>query len=246
MEDFQDLLKCAICNNQYQDTPVSLICCGATVCKNHIEEKFEENSKKRKLYTCALCNESHELDSKRFAPNKTAEKLIKMKFDKLKMGKTYEEANKECETLETSLKQMNDLLKDPENFIYEHINELKRNTDLRREKFNSICDEMIKKLGTYQQECYENIKKARIKEENEKLINETKACLDEWQQTNKLLTLDDSKRVEIHTKAKELDEKLSVSLMKMKNELLMNKFWFHVPNKKVDADIQNELVLFEG
>ena len=52
--------------------------------------------------------------------------------------------------------------------------------------------------------------------------------------------------VEIHTKAKELDEKLSVSLMKMKNELLMNKFWFHVPNTKVDAEIQNELVLFEG
>jgi len=248
MEDFHDLLKCAICNQKYQDTPVSLTCCGASVCKNHVEEKLDENSKKRKKHTCVLCNASHEIESKRFAPNKTAEKLIEMKFDKLKMGKAYDEANKECETLETSLNKMNDLIKDPHNFIFEHIGELKRSTDLRREKFNAICDEMIKKLDSYQQECYENIKKVKSKEvnETEKLLLEIKSCLDEWQQTNKLLTIDDSKRIEMHLKAKEFNEKLRVGLVKIHNELLMNKFWFHVQNRRVDAEIQDELILFEG
>ena len=101
---------------------------------------------------------------------------------------------------------------------------------------------MIKKLESYQLECYENITKAKIIEENENLVLEIK----EWQQTNKLMTLDHSKRVEVHSMAKEFNEKLYVNFLKIQNELLMNKFWFHVPNNLLDVQIHDELISFEG
>ena len=76
MNAIEDLLKCAICNQTFEGTPIILSCCESNVCPHHVEEKDDEASNKRNLFTCVLCEKTHEMEnSKKFATNKTIEKL---------------------------------------------------------------------------------------------------------------------------------------------------------------------------
>ena len=169
MNELQDLLKCAMCNEKFTGAPIVLDCCNANICEHHIEENSTTN-RKRKLFTCSLCEATHHItNSKRFAPNKTIEKLLEIDIPKFgNFGEIFNKANEEIKKLESSSKKLNDLIKDPKNFIFETISKLKRDVDLRREKLKAkideISNEMIEKLNKCQQECYDNIEKIKLEE----------------------------------------------------------------------------------
>ena len=38
MNEIEDLLKCAICKQTFEGTPIILSCCESTVCPNHVEK----------------------------------------------------------------------------------------------------------------------------------------------------------------------------------------------------------------
>ena len=131
MNKLQDLLKCAMCNQTFTSAPILLDCCNVTVCEHHIEENLTTN-RKRKLFTCSLCEASHHMtNNKKFAPNKTIEKLLEIEIAKVvDLGDIYNKANNEIENLEVSYQEINGLIKDPKNLIFETVSKLKRNVDL--------------------------------------------------------------------------------------------------------------------
>ena len=157
MSKLQDLLKCAMCNQAFTGAPILLDCCNVTVCEHHIEENLTTN-RKRKRFTCSLCETSHHMtNSKKFAPNKTIEKLLEIEIaEVVDLGDIFNKANEEIENLEVSFQEINDLIKDPKNFIFETISKVKRDVDLRREKLKEKIDEIsnkiINKLDNYQKE----------------------------------------------------------------------------------------------
>jgi hypothetical protein len=258
MSKLQDILKCAMCKETFTGVPIVLNCCNVTVCESHVNDEVKTN-KKRKIFKCALCDTSHEMINKKFAPNKTVEQLLEMEvikeveIGKVKnLGAVYDETNKEIENLEMSFQKINDLIKDPKNFIYEHISSLKNSVDLRKEnlkeRIDAICGEMIQKLENYQQECYENIEKLNLEQNSRDDLNEIEKHLDEWTRDNKLLLLssDDEKRKDILFKASEFDKKIFARLNKLENELLMDKVWSHEKNEKVTEEFEKELIQYEG
>ena len=151
-----------------------------------------------------------------------------------------------------SSQKINDLIKDPKNFIYDHISSLKNSVDLRKEnlkaRIDEICGEMIQKLENYQQECYENIGKLNLEASSSDDLNEVKKHLEEWTSNNKCLLMisDDAKRREILIKANRLDQKIFARLNELENELLMEKVWSHEKNDKVIEEFEKELIQFEG
>jgi hypothetical protein len=135
MSQIHDLIKCALCMDIFTGTPIILPCCNKTVCEHHIINENESTaSKKRKLFTCILCDKSHDMEScKKFASNEIAEKLLKIEIgDKVaNLGDVYVQTTNQLKSLDDNFRQVNDLIKDPKNFIFEKISALKRDVDLR-------------------------------------------------------------------------------------------------------------------
>jgi hypothetical protein len=77
---------------------------------------------------------------KKFASNEIAEKLLKIEIgDKLaNLGDVYVQTTNQLKSLDENFRQVNDLIKDPKNFIFEKISALKRDVDLRKEKLKDI------------------------------------------------------------------------------------------------------------
>jgi len=251
MNEIQDLLKCALCMDIFTGTPIILPCCNKTVCEHHMEK--QENTANSKLFTCVLCETTHDMDKcKKFASNETVEKLLKIQIDKFaNLGDIYVRTINQVKSLEDNFRQVNDLIKDPKNFIFEKISALKRDVDLRKEKLkekiDDICAEMIAKLDNYQQECYENIPSLKLEDTSNEVFLEAQKYLDEVTKDNKklLIVSNDSKRKEIQTKAKQLDIDLFVRCENLKEELMMNKAWFYTESKTVVDDLQKELIQFD-
>jgi hypothetical protein len=123
---------------------------------------------------------------KKFATNETIEKLLNIEIaDKFSnLGDIYARTSNQIKSLEDNFCKVNNLIKDPKNFIYEEISRLKRDVDLRKEKLKAEidqkCAEMIEKLDKYQQECYENIQSLNLEDKSSYFILEAQKYLDEW------------------------------------------------------------------
>ena len=168
------------------------------------------------------------------------------------LGDIFSQTNEEIKKLESSSQELNDLIKDPKNYIFETISKLKRDVDLRKEKLKAKIDEisnkMIEKLNRYQQECYDNIGKIKLEEKTKDLIKEIESDLDVWTKDDKriLLASNDSKRKEMHSKAIKFDTKLFNCLKELKKELMMNQIWYHIENEMVKEEFEKELIQFDG
>ena len=253
MNKFQDMLKCALCNHTFTGAPIVLDCCNVNVCEHHIEVNVSANNY-RKLFTCSLCQASHDMtNNKKFALNKTIENLLKLEIvNEFDFGDIFNKTNDEIKKLESSSKKLNDLIKDPKNFIFETISNLKRDVDLRREKLkekiDEISNEMIEKLDNYQKECYDNINKIKLEEKTKDQFKEIESSFEEWTKDNKriLLISNDLKRKEIRSKAIELDTKLFNRLKELEEELMMNQNWVYKENEMVKEEFEKELWQFDG
>ncbi len=211
-----------------------------------LKTKTNQREAKSENYT------SHcKANCKKFATNETIEKLLNVEIDKFaNLGDVYVRTINQVKSLGDNFRQVNDLIKDPKNFIYEKISALKRDIDLRKEELkqeiDEICDEMMAMLDEYQQECYENIPSLKIEEKTSDALLEVQNYLDEWTKDNKklLVVSDDSLRKEIQSKAKELDMNLFVRCENLKEELMMNKVWVYKESDTVVDDFQKELKQF--
>jgi hypothetical protein len=228
-------------------TPILLSCCGATVCVNHVEEDQSE------IYECPLCLTSHDMQSKQFATNKVAEDLLKMEIEQLSFGLVYEEAEKECNTLRSSLRKLSDLTNDPKFYIYEVVSKLKNKVDLRREELkvdiDKLSNTMIEKLKTFERECYENLNDLRIQSlitTIESLVDLTQSNLNELDNGLKRLVIDEPKWKETQLNAKTMDVSVLGYLEQLKADLLMNKQWTHKVTLKLNEAFSSELILFEN
>jgi hypothetical protein len=254
MENFKLILSCQLCNQLLKGTPINLSCCDATICSEHVQYRTVKvnESKTIQVFECELCQCSQNMRYKRFAVNKSVEKLLQLKFEQIYLGEVYENVNKEILNLGSSLKKISDMMQDPRNFIYEHVSELRRKVDLRREKIkekiDNICDKMIKKLDDFQKDCYDNIPDKSLEESNRDLINDVQSKLDEWNANNKhlLLLSKDAKRKEIELKSIELDIKLHERIKEMESKLLMDQTWIHLEDNTFIEELDKELIKFEG
>ena len=135
--NIKEELACKYCN-QIFNNPVTLPC-GDTICKHHIEELISNNTSNK--FACPLCNE--EILNQNLSVNKILEMLIKRELQGFKLNRKYEEVFK---NLKADIQSLETILQDPENYIYEEINELKRRIDLDRERLKSEIDKLANDL----------------------------------------------------------------------------------------------------
>ena len=130
--NIKETLSCKYCNQIFKH-PITLICCGKNICKQHIEELIKEKSTNK--FSCPLCFQEN--TNQNFHCDELVEKLIKIELHKFKLDPKYEVA---MNKLKMEIESLAAIIKDPENIIYEEIRELKRQVDLDRESLKSQVD----------------------------------------------------------------------------------------------------------
>jgi hypothetical protein len=98
---------------------------------------------------CPLCNKEN--INQLFHISNLIQSLLEIEFHKFKINPIYETV---LNNLKKEIGNLVSILKDPENYIYEEISELKRQVDLDRENLKSEIDELandlIKQLESYE------------------------------------------------------------------------------------------------
>ena len=123
----KEILACKYCNEVFKQ-PITLICCGKNICKQHIQELIKEKSSN--TFSCPLCFQEN--TNQNFHCSELIEKLIGMELHKFKLDPKYEAA---MNNFKTEIESLEAIIKDPENIIYGEIGELKKTSGFRQREF---------------------------------------------------------------------------------------------------------------
>ena len=150
-----NLFNCEQCN-QLLVEPVTLSC-GYSVCKRHLDKLLENKPKQMNKFECKLCKEKHYIPEDGFAINKSIQNALDIKLNTLKLNQVYEECKKEVTDAKNKIQKIEKLDKDPENYICEYFEELKRQVDLRKKelklKLENCSDEIIQSIESTKENC---------------------------------------------------------------------------------------------
>lgn len=176
MEIIREALKCSICRLILSE-PVVLPC-GEFICHEHVVNNIENH------VFCVECDTNHEytLENCSFPRVRALEKILATQIDKFDFGKRYSRAYKSCKKLEQALFDFEKLLADPYNHIYEVVNELRNEVEIKRENMKLLLTEasekdgvdkqaeaLISEINGYENECRTNLKTNEFVENSNEL-----------------------------------------------------------------------------
>ena len=204
-------LTCKFCSQIYNN-PITLSC-GDTVCRHHIDEQISNK------FMCPLCNEENTLQN--IKVNKLIENLLRFELHEFKINPIYERVlnyfKKEIGNLEA-------ILNDPERYVFEEINELKRLVDLDREKLNIQIDEIANEFIQRLEYC-ENVFRTECKtkmdlEHFNELLESSRKKLAEYEQCLSLFSTKNEDRYERRTESEKKILQLRAEIKELKEKLL--------------------------
>jgi len=232
-------LTCKYCIDIYQN-PVTLTCCGDNICKQHVEEFLSNNQTNK--FSCPLCNEENSNQSLKV--NKFMQKMVKTELHKFKINFKHKET---LENLKIEIERLAGLLNDPENFIYEEMNELKRQVDLDREelksKIDELADDIIQQLESYEQkfktECKANVE---IEHYNG-LVESSRTQLSEYQNFLDLFSVESEERDKQSKAGQEMINALQSNIQEFKQKLISNLSITYKANENKVEDLFGKLIV---
>ena len=223
IDQIKRLFDCSLCKRLLVE-PVA-IPCGNSICKKHLDDQIKNEENK---YNCELCHNEHMIPEEGFVINKHIQNGLDIQFNTLELKPVYDECKQEIQETRKHLAEIEALVKDPENFIYEYFADIKLQVDLRREdlkhKIDTYSDEIIQSIENTQLNCIklsEESKKIEIKIEKAKTeLNELIDCFDTFQ-------ISDKKFEDIKESVSVLTGRFSCLIDEYKDLLLdLNKYTF--------------------
>jgi len=215
IEKNRKLLDCDVCNGLLID-PVSTLC-GFIVCKSHLDQ-FEGT------FQCDLCTSEHTVPKNRFKVVRRLQDALSIQLNTLDYTPVYDECKKVIEVAQKDVSEIESIEKDPDNYIYEYFEDIKRKIDLRREdlkeSIDKYSDETIESINNAQSNCQ------KLAKEVNKLCKDFK---DSKKKLNKLIRkfetfkISKQKFEDLKTKVAYLKSKLNDMLTEFKSSLINNK-----------------------
>jgi hypothetical protein len=221
MENFSNVIKCRLCKC-HLTAPVLLPCCHS-VCKKHQHES--------KTIVCLECNIEHEVPSEGFAENKDLALIISTGIFAFDLGPKHKNAVESCNKMNELIEEVEQLVKDPINYIYEQIGDLKRRIDLAREEFKLKIDDeaemLLKKMQKYENNCKQSLRSSSVESKLKRIeskMETTKLDLDNWRRYLDKFTVNCSEYENIQNKCKDSISEIKNRLDSLKKTFLMKKF----------------------
>ena len=205
------MLTCQYCNQIFKH-PIILNCCGENICKHHVDEMVSNK------FLCPLCKEEN--TNQTFKANKIIEKLIKRELHAFELDPKYETV---LSSLRIEIEKIAAILKDPENYIYEEISELKRQVDLDRERLkiriDELANDLIQQLESYERKFKSEYKAKVNLEHYTGLVESSRKQLVEFENFFELFSTKNQEREEKYKDCERLVKVVQPSLIEIKNKL---------------------------
>ena len=221
IDQVKNVWDCEYCNNLLVN-PVTIVC-GYSVCMKHLDELVENSSDEVK-YKCFICPKQHTIPEEGFVINRRLQKQLDLELNKFKPSQAYEDCKKEINDAKDYVAKIEALEKDPETYIYDYFEEIKRKVDLRREeiksKVDNFSDEIINSIESSKENC------VRLAKEGKRLeidIKKQKKELDELLERFDRFDFNEQKFHEIKDSVALLNKDLNKKLEAYKIPILDNK-----------------------
>jgi hypothetical protein len=143
----EHLVKCSEC--KYLLSNPIVLPCGNTVCLKHIPQQAQH------IYDCHSCKIGHEVPDNGFASNKLASQLIDQYFGQ------YKRALASCESLKSTIDELESLKKNPQSHINEKVDKLMNKIESWRDllivQIRENSEQILTDMETYKRECLKSL-----------------------------------------------------------------------------------------
>jgi hypothetical protein len=222
VDEVKASFDCDLCNKLLID-PIVLPC-GNCICKAHLNELLTNISKETGTFICCICKDEHQIPKNGFIIQKKLQNLIKLELNLLEPSPLYEECKKEIEEAKEKVVKIEQLKKDPESYIYDYFEDIKRQVDIRREdlklKIDTYSDEIIKSIDNTQVNLVKLSKEVNLMNTNlEKSERELNILMEQFD----TLKFNDKKFEEIRNKATVMNKEFRNIITQYQDSLIKNK-----------------------
>jgi hypothetical protein len=215
IEKIKNLFDCDKCNKLLID-PVPTIC-GFTVCKSHLDQFIDS-------FQCDLCHCEHTVPKDGFEVSGRLQDAMSTQLNTLELMPVHDECKKVIEEAQKDVADIESIDKDPENYIYEYFEDIKRKVDLRREVLkegiDTYSDDTIKSINKAQMTCQ---KLAKEVNKLSKDFDDSKIKLNELISQFDSFKISDQKFQDIKENVSDLKEEFKQMLSKYKSSLINDK-----------------------
>ena len=237
--NIKENLTCKYCNKVYNE-PITLTCCGESMCKQHINELLSIDDSN--TFLCPFCDNQN--SNQNFIASKIIQNLLDMEAHKFAIDPKYERVlnnfKKEILNFET-------ILNEPENFIYEEFNELKRQVDLDREKskneIDRLADGLIEQLEAFEKQFKTEYKTKVDMKHFSSLMEASKQQLAEYEKFLYLLSTKAEERDKQRKQSEIVINNLIPEINELKRNLFSNKLITYKPMEKKIQDLYGKFII---
>lgn len=222
MDNIRTAVKCFHCLKQLK-SPV-LLPCGQSICKEHVD-------KPATTIACIQCEKGHEIPANiGFPANKGLELIINAQIDQLNLGQVHLDAQQACDQLRDAIGSLEALVENPESYICEQIDDLKRRVDLKcgqlHEAIDDEADKVIRSLKKCQRDLVADLKASQAIKERQVvlkrvLVNE-KVSLEACAAALKQLNIDDETRKSLRSTCEKSKKPYESCIFSFKNKVFSN------------------------
>ena len=175
---------------------------------------------------------------------KLIQKLIESNMHKFEIDPKF---RKVYESLKTEIANLEKILKDPENIIYEEIAELKRQVDLDRERskseIDSLADDFIQQLETYETRFKAEYKTNINLENYNALVQSSRKQLNEYEQCLNFFSTTSEERNEKSLQIEKITADLQPKITQLKQSLFSNLSITYNPIPSNTKDLFGKLIV---
>ena len=173
-------------------------------------------------FQCLLCQRQHIVPIEGFVINRRMQNALDIELNKFKPSQVYENCKRELNDAKDNVAKIEALENDPEYYIYEYFEEVKRQVDLRREEIKSRVDD-----------CVRLVKEGKRLEIN---VQKQKKVLDELLERFDRFDIDELKFDEIKQSVALFNKSLASKINEYKCSVVGNKVYSF---ETKDIDIEN-------
>ena len=234
----KEKLTCKYCGNIYKN-PITLAC-GDSICKHHIDELVSNDASNK--FACPLCDEENVKQN--FKENKLMQDLLESDFHKLDVNSKFKNI---LDNLKTEIHNLEDVLNDPDSFIYKEISELKRKVDLDRENLKSEIDRLSNGL-IQQLESFDNRFKTEYKTNVDfghynTLIELSRKQLEEFENCLNLFSSRYKEKMKKSKQSEKVIKILQPEIAELKKQLFSNLSLSYEPFKENMEDLYGQIII---
>lgn len=139
---------------KYLKEPI-ILPCGRSICREHVDNLSKNKSEP--FLKCNLCDQIHKKTDD-FQLNVTLKELLEegthLDEKQIEMRQLYD-------NFELTLKELDRIKRDPNNYLFDYVNEQKRKVELQREELklqiDKIAEDLIKKIDDLNDKCCKQV-----------------------------------------------------------------------------------------